>query len=172
MGFGFALIGFPLVVMASFALFFYSLETGKKTGLIILGVLWGSLILIFILGRIADYYRTPIHLTRQDIIGEYRIDTSFYPGKNAKWQYDHYKFIITNKDSMLFIVMKEKELPKRIYHHKLSFSDGPPALWSVIADSTHHVIRNRPILYRSHKRFYYVFYSPWFGNMFFRKMGD
>jgi hypothetical protein len=170
MGFGFNLFGFPLLILATVGLLIYFFVSQKKIALIILGGLWVLTISVIILNLIVDYNRTPIRLTKNDIVGEYRIDTTFYPGANAKWQYDHYKFYITNKDSILFIVMKEKEIPRTIYKHKIKYSKIPPKLWSVVADTTHHLIRNQPTLYRGHDKFYYVFHSEKFGNMFFRKL--
>jgi hypothetical protein len=170
MGFGFNLIGFPILILATVGLLIYFLVSQKKIALRILGGLLGLTILVFILGRIADHYRTPIRLTKHDIVGEYRIDTTFFPGTNANWQYNHYKFYITDKDSILFVVMKENEIPRTFYKHRIKYSDGPPDLWSIVANSTHHVIKNQPTLYRGHDKFYYVFHSDKFGNMFFRKL--
>ncbi len=170
MGFGFNLFGFPILILATVGLLIYFFATQKKIALIILGGLWGLTILVFILGSIADHHRTPIRLTKHNIVGEYRIDTTFFPGKNATWQYEHYKFYITDKDSILFVVMKEKEIPQTFYKHKIEYSDGPPDLWTIVADSTHHIIRNQPTLYRGHDKYYYVFHSDKFGNVFFRKL--
>jgi hypothetical protein len=170
MGFGFNLFGFPLLILATFGLLIYFFVSQKKIALIILGGLWVLAISVIILSLFVDQYRKPIHLTKNEIVGEYRIDTTFYPGANAKWQYDHYKFYITNKDSILFLEMEEKEIPRTIYKHKIKYSNIPPKLWSIVADTTHHIIINQPTLYRGHDKFYYVFHSEKFGNMFFRKL--
>lgn len=170
MGFGFNLFGFPILILVTVGLIIYFFATKEKIALKILGGLWGLTFGVFILGSIADHYRTPIRLTKQKIVGEYRIDTTFFPGKNANWQFNHYKFYITDKDSILFVVMKENGIPRAIYKHRIKYSDGPPDMWSIVADSTHHIIRNQPTLYRGHDKFYYVFESDKFGNMFFRKL--
>jgi hypothetical protein len=171
MGFGFNLFGFPLLILMTIGLFIFFLISKKKITLTILGGLWGFTILVFIFGSIADHYRKPIRLSKQDIIGEYRIDKTFFPGKDANWQYKHFKFYITNKDSILFLIMKEKGIPLAFYKHKINYSDGPPALWEINTDSTHHILKNQPTLYRGHDKFYYVFHSEKYGNMFFRKKG-
>jgi hypothetical protein len=171
MGFGFNLFGFPILILATVGLLIYFFASQKKIALIILSGLWGLTILIFILGAIADHYRTPIPLTKADIIGEYRIDTTFFPGRNANWQHDHYKFYITDKDSIFFVVMNGKQISQTFYKHQITYLDGPPDLWLIIADSTHHIIKNQPTLFRGHDKFYYVFHSDKFGNMFFRKSG-
>lgn len=170
MGFGFNLFGFPILLLTIVGLIILFVVSKKKIALKILGGLFGLTILVFILGSIADYYRTPIRLTKHDIVGEYRIDTTFYPGTNASWQYDHFKFYITKKNNIIFVSMKEKEIPKTFYKHRIKYSEGPPDLWSVVSDSTHHIIKNQPTLYRGHDKFYYVFHSDKFGNVFFRKI--
>jgi hypothetical protein len=169
MGFGFNLFGFPILVLISIGLLIYLLISKNKIALIILASLWGLLFLFFELGAIARYYRKPISLTRNDIVGEYRIDTTFYSGKNATWQYNHYKFFITKKHSIMFVEMNDKG--RVIYRevHDLKFSNIP-VTWEIKSDTLHHVIRNNPTLYRSHSKFYYVFHSVKFGNMFFRKI--
>ncbi len=166
MGFGFNLFGFPLLVVATVALLIYA--TRKKTALKVLAAIWTITIVLFVVGAVADHFRTPIMLTKQDVVGEYRIDTTFYTGKNSRWQYSRYKFRITESDSIYFAIMNEGRSCKT-YGHKIIAESGPPFLWSVIADSTCHVISGKPILFRGHNKFYYVFHSSKFGNMFFRR---
>jgi hypothetical protein len=169
MGLGFNLFGFPILLLSSVGLIIYFFVTKRVIALKILGMLWGSAILIFAISSVIGNRRMPIRLTKEDIVGEYRIDTTFFPGANARWQYDHYKFFITGNDSIHFIVMKEKEIPIQVYRHRITYTAGPPALWSIVADTSDHLI-NQPILYRGHNKFYYVFRSKKFGNMFFRKV--
>lgn len=168
MGFGFNLIGFPLLILATVILLIYALR--NKAALKILAFIWAGVIFLFIVGSIADYYRKPIRLTKDDVVGEYRIDTTFYPGKNSRWQYFKYKFEITSNDSIYFTIMNAEQKPYKVYRHKIKVDVGPPLQWSIIADSTYHVIKEQPTLHRSHDRFYYVFHSAKFGNMFFRRM--
>ncbi len=168
MGFGFNLIGFPLLVFATVGLLIYFAVSKKKIALIILGALWGLTILLFVTAVISDHYRTPIRLIKADITGNYRIDTSFFPGTNAKWQYEHYKFEITPTDSIYFYVTN-KDTVLKTFKCKLKYLSGPPDLWTIQNDTTYHVIKNPPTLYRGHNKFYYVFHSDIYSNMFFRK---
>jgi len=89
MGFGFNLFGFPLLILATVGHLIYFVVTKKKIALKLLGGLWALTIFIFCLSLFMERLRKPISLTKQDIIGEYRIDTNFYPGANSKWQYEH-----------------------------------------------------------------------------------
>lgn len=168
MGFGFNLIGFPLLILATIGLLIYFLATKKKIALKILGGLWALTILIFCLELFMDKFRKPISLTKQDIIGEYRIDTNFYPGTNAKWQYEHFKFTITSNDSLRFY-QTSKDTIFKTCTYKLKYSSGPPDLWSILNDTTNKILKHPPTLYRGHNKFYYVIRSDKYGNMFFRK---
>ncbi len=169
MGFGFNLIGFPILILTTIGLLIYFFASKKKIALKILGAIWGLIILVFISVVISDYYRAPIKLTKSEIIGDYHIDTNFFTGTNAKWQYEHYKFTITPTDSIYFFVTN-KDTIKKIFKGKLKYSSGSPDLWSIQFDTTYHVIKYPPTLYRGHNKFYYVFKSDIYGNMFFRKV--
>ena len=169
MGLGFNLIGFPLLLLATGGLVIYAIAKQTWEPLLIVAALWGLTILLFITATIADHFRTPIRLTKADIIGEYRIDTNFFSGTNAKWQYDHYQFTITPSDSIIFY-LTNKDTVIKTFKEKILYSSGPPDLWKVQNDTTYHVLKYPPTLYRGHKKFYYVFKSDIYGNMFFRKV--
>jgi hypothetical protein len=170
MGFGFNLIGFPVLILTSLGLLTYFFIAKRKRALKILGVVWLLTGAVIATGLIADHYRTPIRLTKANIIGEYRIDTNFFSGTNAKWQYKHYSFSITPADSIIFYVTNQGTTIKT-FKEKIVYSTGPPDLWKVKSDTAYHVIRNPPTLYRGHDKYYHVFKSGHFGNMFFRKFG-
>jgi hypothetical protein len=168
MGFGFNLIGFPLLILSTIGLLIYFFVSKKKISLKILGAIWGLTILVIITAIIRDHYRTPIRLRKSEIIGAYSIDTNFFEGTNAKWQYDHYKFKITKTDSFYFYVTS-KDTVLKTFMGRVKYSSGPPDLWTVQSDTSYHVIKYPPTLFRGHSKFYYVFHSDIYGNMFFRK---
>ncbi|RYY06468.1 MAG: hypothetical protein EOP43_06255 [Sphingobacteriaceae bacterium] len=168
MGFGFNLIGFPILLLATVGLIIYAIAKQTWKTLLIVVVLWVLTILLFILSTIATNFRTPIRLTKTDIVGNYRIDTTFFKGKNAKWQYDHYRFTITPTDSIYFYMTHNNTILKTI-KGKLKYFSGPPDLWVVQGDTSYHLIKYPPTLFRGYKKFYYVFHSDFYGNMFFRK---
>jgi hypothetical protein len=172
MGFGFNLIGFPLLLLTTGGLVIYAMAKKTWKPLLVVAALWGLTILLFIGAAISNHYRTPIRLTKNDIIGDYHIDTKIFTGANAKWQYNRYKFTITPTDSIYFYVTN-KDTVINTYKKRLVYSSGPPDLWKVHSDTTtHHVIKYPPTLYRGHKKFYYVFKSDHYGNMFFRKVNE
>lgn len=119
------------------------------------------LLLVFIFGR--------VDVDRGRIIGHYEVDTNFYPGPNANWQKEHYRFEIT-KDNKLILYEKLADSTERQYFGDINWSFGPPDKWSISMKNQHHVIDKHPTLYRSNKKFYYVFKTKNFGNMFFRKI--
>ncbi len=151
----------------------------RHTPIFVLFALWG--LFIFGIGILwfAEPYFKPMILTQKDIIGNYVIDTDKFPGTQADWQYENFKFTITENKKLIF--------KSRIYDNvwksdtvTISYSTGYYDLdmkeycnrnLRVHSDSaSHHIIRDNPTLYRqSFGRFYYVFKSEKFGNVFFRK---
>lgn len=47
-------------------------------------------------------YLKPMILTQEDIYGTYIIDKEQFPGDQADWQYDHFKFEITPDNKLIF----------------------------------------------------------------------
>ena len=170
MGFGFNLIGFSLLILATLGLLTYFFISKRKGALKIVGVIWGFTILIIATAVIGNHFRTPIPLTNFDIIGNYCIDTNFFAGTNAKWQYKQYRFMITPTDSIYFYVINKDNIIK-MFKEKIRYSIGPPTLWTVQMDTPfYQIMKYSPTLYRGHNRFYYIFKSDIYGNMFFRKV--
>lgn len=168
MGFGFNLIGFPLLILTTIGLLIYFFATKRKIALKILFAIWGLTILVIITVVISNHNRTPIRLTKSEIAGVYSIDTNFFKGTNARWQYDHYKFKITKTDSFYFYVTS-KDTVLKTFTGRVKYSSGPPDMWKVQGETAYHVIKYPPTLFRGHSNFYYVFHSDNYGNMFFRK---
>ncbi|WP_276979026.1 hypothetical protein [Flavobacterium filum] len=151
----------------------------KHTAFFVLLVIWGLFIFLIGLFWFAEPYFRPMILTQKDIIGNYVIDKDKFPGKQADWQYDNFKFTINENDELIF--------KSRIYDNvwksdtvKISYSTGYYDLGKeeycnrkirVHSDSTsHHIIKDNPTLYRqSFGQFYYVFKSEKFGNVFFKR---
>ena len=111
----------------------------------------------------------PIRLNKGDIIGIYKIDESFYPGKNAKWQREHFWFEITDKEELILHEILDDGYSVTL-HGKVKWINGRPEMWSVKMEENHHLFSSDPTLYRGPSKFYYVLNSSKFGNMFFRKI--
>ena len=159
----FPIILITLVLLAGFVF------TRKRRYLATLGTIWFFAIGGYSILLIIAHFNKPIQLKQEDICGDYRIDTNFYPGANARWQYNKYRFTITNKDSLLLHAYDIYGRQQSTYGYKIRHSNRHFGTWS--ADSAkHHLLYHSPILYRSHSSYYYVLKSTRYGNMFFRKV--
>lgn len=136
----------------------------------ILGLIWGGIISLLVLSLVLHIFTTKMKLTKNKIYGEYVIDKSKFPGRQADWQYDNFKFEIT-KDNIFHFSYKSltdeyetEKIPVRILEQY--YSDR----LEIGKDTTrHHIIVDNPTLYRNVWSFYYVFESEKFGNVFFKK---
>lgn len=173
------LIMLPVSTLLILTWIFTYAKQKKHHALFFLIGIWAVFIIGIVLLWIAEPYLKPMIVTKQDIIGTYVIDKEQFPGEHADWQYDNFKFTITENDELIF--------QSRIYGNvwksdtlNVSYSTGYYDLNKkeycnikirIHADSTsHHIIRDNPTLYRQKfKRFYYVFESEKFGNVFFKK---
>jgi hypothetical protein len=157
------------------------LKSKKHFALYILIAVWAIFILGIGLLWITEPYFKPMILTQNDIYGTYVIDKDEFSGKQADWQYDNFKFTITKNDELIFktLIHDNKWKSETV---KVSYSSGYFDLDKneycnrkirIHSDSlNNHIIRDNPTLYRkSFKKFYYVFKSKKFGNVFFKK-GD
>jgi len=108
-------------------------------------------------------------ITKDRIVGEYEIDTSFYRGTNAEWQKEHFKFEITSEDKFIFFEKLADGSYKKTEAEVEWYRNSPPMLFRLILKSPHELIDTYPALYRGNRKFYYVFETK-FGNMFYRKI--
>ena len=168
MGFGFNLFVFPFLVFSTIGLIIIFIISKNKTWLKILAGIWIFIVLLFVNASLTSKFHKPFIVTKELTVGTYRIDKSFYPGKNADWQYDHFRFKISPNDSLYFYVINN-DTAINVFKGKLSYSTGTQATWIIQTDTTHHVIKYPPTLYRERHNFYHVFRSDKYGNMFFRK---
>ena len=102
---------------------------------------------------------------RDDIMGNYEIARSKWPGKNADWQHETYTLEITGSHAIV-----RDARTKTVWKHRIEWSDFYEHRWG-FADHTqrHHIIGNGPTLYRGRFGHHYVFQSPLYGNVFFEK---
>jgi hypothetical protein len=170
MGFGFNLfvifILFPLIIILTII---WVITRKIIIGRIIKNIFFsfiGFLCLIFIIRIFTDKKQ----LNKEDFYGEYIIDRSKFSGKQADWQYDHFRFEIT-KQNKIFFNVTEKDRILKTYSGSIQFvstyfDKQIPAF--KIDTPTYHIF-NQPTLYRQPFSFYYVFNSYKFGNVFFIK---
>ncbi|MCU0327698.1 MAG: hypothetical protein MUE53_01800 [Chitinophagales bacterium] len=183
MGKGIAILFYVIMLPTSGMLLLTWLATylkwKKHIALYVLMGFWGFFLCLIGLIWITEPILKPSILTQKDLIGNYVIDKSKFPGKQADWQYENFKFTITEDDLLIF-KSKIYDTIWKIDTVKISYSSGYYDLDKreycnkkirIHSDSTnHHIIRDNPTLYRlTLGDFYYVFESEKFGNVFFRK---
>lgn len=130
-------------------------------------LLFFSLPIIF---YIISFFTSKKEIEINDIYGNYIIDREKYAGEQADWQYNHYRFKITEKNKIFFYITDKENITTTI-EGTVSYSEGghSPHLKIEINEPVYHVLKENPTLYREIWSFYYVFESNKYGNMFFKK---
>ena len=170
MGFGFnlfvAFIVFPLTLFLSILWIF----TRKKIFIKVIAVVWISIISLVIFASVMNILFSNKNIERDDLYGDYIIDRSKFPGKQADWQYSHFRFRITKENKFTFYLTEGNKITKT-HTGTVSFleSYARPRLVLHVNTPIYHIIADNPTLYYTGSSFYYVFNSPKFGNVFFVK---
>lgn len=169
MGFGFNL-AFIFIIIPGLALLFIIWLTGKKiAGKMILYVL-AAIAALVIISSALRFFTSKTVLKKSDYYGTYIIDHNYFPGKQADWQYNSFRFEIKENDSIYFY---HTDGEKVLHTYKGIISTVKPynsARLVVKMDKpTHHIIESNPTTYRSAWSFYLVFNSAKFNNVFFKK---
>ncbi|MFN3195683.1 MAG: hypothetical protein ACE364_07045 [Chlorobiota bacterium] len=170
MGFGFNLFFiFILVPLTGILLIAWLLSRklwiGKTLGFIWLGILG-----IALLFGIVQWLTSKTELSKKDYYGEYVINRDYFVGEQTDWQYNHFRFEITDEDSIFFYVT-DKEKILKTYRGTIITTTSYSSARLIIAmeQPTHHILSSNPTTYRSSWDFYLVFESSKFYNVFFEK---
>ena len=171
MGFGFNLGFIYIVIPATIFLLILGVLSKKQTYFKLLGCLWIPLGCLMGLTLLISIFPDQTILEKKDYYGMYIIDRNFYPGKQADWQYNHFKLEITKKDSIFLYKMHKKKV---VTIAKGSITTVKPysseRLVLHMAAPNHHITATNPTTFRKTKdNFYLVFHSDKFKNLFFRK---
>lgn len=170
MGFGFNLFFIFILLPLSLVLFIVAIFNSKA--LKVLGYTWLTVVILVVVSFALRPLTTKKVLSKEDYYGSYIIDRKFCHGKQADWQYDHYRFEIKENDSIYFYVTDHEQIIKTYQGSIKTVSPhGSARLVVHMKDSTFHVTNSYPTTYRRIWNFYLVFNSPLFHNMFFKK-GD
>ncbi len=170
MGFGFNLffifILLPLTgILLLFWLFSRKIIIGKM-----LGIVWGGVLSLILFLGIVRWLNSKIILKKDDYYGEYIVNRNYFKGKQTDWQYNHFRFEITDKDSIFFY---ETEGEKILKIHQGTIHTVKPynsaRLVIYMENPIHHILASNPTTYRASWDFYLVFRSPKFYNVFFKK---
>ena len=170
MGFGFNLFFiFILVTLTGILLIAWLLFKKKWIGKI-LGFIWLGIFGLALLSGIGQWLTSKTELDKKDYYGEYVINRDYFKGEQTNWQYNHFRFEITDEDSIFFYVTdKEKILKTFRGSIKTTTPYSSARLIIEMEQPTHHIMTSNPTTYRSAWDFYLVFKSPKFYNVFFEK---
>ena len=114
---------------------------------------------------------TKVTLRAKDLYGAYHIDRAAWPGRQADWQYDHYRLVM-RQDGTMSLTERYDDGGARTFTIPFRLNKGyinAPRLISQPDTFTHHILQYNPTLYREYWGFHYAFYSARYGNVFFRK---
>ena len=131
---------------------------------------WGLILISTIVISIANFISSKTILDNDDYYGEYIINRDFFPGEQADWQYNHFRFEIKENDSIYFYTTNKDNILK-INKGKISTTETYKSARLIldIDKPTHHILTTNPTTYRNPWSFYLVFNSPKFSNMYFKK---
>lgn len=170
MGFGFNLFFiFILVPLTGILLIAWLLSRKLWIGKI-LGFIWLGIFGLALLSGIVQWLTSKTELDKEDYYGEYVVNRDYFEGEQTDWQYNHFRFEITDEDSIFFYVTdKEKILKTFRGTIKTTTPYSSARLIIEMEKPTHHILTSNPTTYRSAWDFYLVFKSPKFYNVFFEK---
>ena len=158
-----------LFVIVNIVLLLIWVFTKNSRFIVAIPIVWASVAMFILLLNLVNYIEKPERVSVSDIAGEYIIDRTKCAGRQADWQYDHYRFEITKSNEILFHITDHEKITKT-YHGKVSFEGEVNPLMEIHPDSpTYHIIDLNPIMHRRAFSFYYVFRSPLYKNVFFKK---
>jgi hypothetical protein len=162
--FGFLFLGFSVIIIL-----IYNLTSNKVAKKVLVGLWFLPVIAVMTMFVIGQLNEKKV-LKKVDYYGTYVIDRRFFKGKEADWQYNTFRFEITENDSIFFHVT-DKERIISTYRGRIDVTKpySSARLLIDMPQPTHHVIASNPTIYRSAWNFYLVFHSQYYNNMYFRK---
>jgi len=172
MGFGFNLFFILILVPLTGILLVAWLLSRKLLIGKIIGFIWLGVFGLVLLAGITREVTSKTELEKDDYYGEYVVNREYFPGEQTDWQYNHFRFEINDKDSIIFYVT-DKERVIKTYRGVIKTTDlrnfHSARLIIEMEQPTHHILKSNPTTYRSAWDFYLVFKSPKFYNVFFEK---
>jgi hypothetical protein len=170
MGFGFNLFCVFLLLPLTLLLVTGWGITGKNIFAKATGLMWGGVLLLVVLTTIGKMLAPSPFLKKNDFYGDYFIDRECFPGKQADWQYESFRFVISSDDVINFYEMRKGQEIK-FYRGFISTVEPEHSARLVLhmQQPTHHILSTDPTIYRNNGSFYLVFDSPKFKNVFFKK---
>jgi hypothetical protein len=169
MGFGFNLfVAFILIPLTGILVVIW-LFTKKKIFGKTIAQIWIGIFGLVLLSGIIKSLTAKTELKKKDYYGHYIVNRDYFPGKQADWQYDNFRFEIKDNDSIYFYVTNKEKTLKTYRGIITTTMTKSERLIIDMKPPIHHIMTNNPTIYRSTWSFYLVFYSPKFNNVYFKK---
>ena len=169
------MIGFALILIffsfISIIIFILEIIFKKRIFRQLNKALWILFLLTPFILAFASIFTNKKTVEKEDLYGNYIIDRDKCSGKQADWQYNHYRFIIT-EDNKIFFYITEKENIIKTIEGKVEFTENgsySPHIKLQLEEPKFHILQENPTLYREIWSFYYVFESDKYKNVFFTK---
>lgn len=136
----------------------------------ILLVNWGIVAILLFSMEFLQFLFSKKVLSKSDYYGSYVIDKEYFKGTNADWQFDSFRFEITDKDSIHFHVTDKSRIIQT-YNGKINATTHHVSQRLIVEmdEPSHHVVELNPTIYRSNWGFILVFRSSKYHNMYFKK---
>lgn len=124
---------------------------------------FGMLVVMWFVG----WLNSPTIPSQSDIIGIYEVDRDFCPGPQADWQNKTYQLEITQWEAIVTDARTDK-----VWRYPISWGyryQKKYLWWIDDRGSRHHMIQGGPAIVRETFGHYYIFKSPLYGDVVFRK---
>jgi hypothetical protein len=170
MGFGFNLF-FAFILLPITVILLVIWAFTRKPGFgQALGCLWIPVLALAFLSTMLKWVFEKKKLTKKDYYGSYIINRNYFAGKQADWQYDHFRFEIRDNDSIYFYIT-DKERISKIYKGTINTATNYESARLILnmETRTHHIVASNPTAIRCTWGFNLIFYSPKFNNVYFKK---
>jgi len=167
----FLFIGLMLVLgVLSFILVVAYLRTKKSKYILTIIGAWLALVILSVsISFIKWAFFTKTRLGPDDYRGEYIIDRSMFPGPNADWQYNHFRFMIRGDDSLFFYRTNGEEVLETYKGVAHTTAIGKSRRLRLELEQWDRSLNLNPTTYRDTWSFYLVFHSKFYHNMYFVK---
>jgi len=166
----FALFGLIFFVLPYYAfwLIILAFTKNKEWKKVVWVFLLTPPLFILLLG-ILDPLMSQKKLDQDDFYGSYVIDRSYFPGKQANWQYNHFRMEIDKANTLKLFETEGAQILNTV-EVPIEFVNYNSTRLAIRSDSAiHHILSSHPTIYREVWSFYLVFNSTKFSNMYFKK---
>ena len=102
---------FILAPLTGILLLAWVITKNKWYGQIVINF-WLALFGFFVVGTIIRLLTDKKELEKQDYYGEYIVNRNYFPGRQADWQYENFRFEIKDNDSIYFYVTNKEKIIK------------------------------------------------------------